>query len=44
LRKEEEKRIKNVKYNKRYKVISVLEECPRFLKAENLEEISKGRR
>jgi len=47
LRKEEEERIKNARYkeitiNTRYKEISVLEGCSRYLKAKNLEEISKG--
>jgi len=41
LRKEEEERIKNARYNTRYKEISVLEGCPKYLKAENLEKISK---
>jgi len=41
LRKEEE-RIKKARYNKRYKEFKVLEGCPRYLKAENLEEIDKG--
>jgi len=40
LRKEEEE---NARYNTRYKEISVLEGCPRYLEAENLEEI-RGRR
>jgi len=42
LRKEEEERIKKARYNKRYKEFKVLEGCPRYLKAENLEEIDKG--
>jgi len=33
---EEEERIKNARYNTRYKEISVLEGYPRYLKAENL--------
>jgi len=31
-RKEEEKRIKNAKYNFRYKKINDFEECPRYIK------------
>jgi len=42
MRREEEERIKNVRYNKRYKEIKVLERCKRYLKEGNLEEINKG--
>jgi len=42
LRKEEEERIRNARYNSRYKEIGVTERCPRYLKVESLEEASKG--
>jgi len=42
LKKEEEERIRNTRYNPRYKEIEVTEGCPRYLKAESLEEVGKG--
>jgi len=42
LRKEEEERIRNARYNPRYKEIGVAERCPRYLKVESLEEANKG--
>lgn len=41
-RQHEEGKILKAKYNKRYKEISAGEEDPRYLRKENLEEISRG--
>jgi len=42
MRKEEEKRIMKSRYNPKYKSLMVVEDHPRYLKEENLEEFEKG--